>query len=102
MDQGNVSFVVNSTCVGNENRLVDCQYTVVYNCSQNEDAAISCKDECEFNCVLSYFSIRYNKYTPSGKINKKKVMNVETSYKSHVYVQCFSVFFPSLRGPPEV
>jgi len=83
LDQGNGSFVVNSTCVGNENRLVDCQYTVVYNCSQNEDAAISCKDECEFNCVLGYFSIRYHKYTPSAKKNKKKVMKVMNVEKNH-------------------
>ena len=51
-DQENGSFVLNTTCVGNESRLLDCQYTVVYNCSHDEDAGISCKDECEFSCTI--------------------------------------------------
>ena len=35
-------------CVGNESRLVDCQYTAIHNCLHSEDAGISCKAECEF------------------------------------------------------
>ena len=60
--QGNGSLVLDNTCVGNESRLVDCQYTVVSNCSLNQDAGISCKDECEFNCVLPSFSTRCHGY----------------------------------------
>ena len=33
-------------CVGNESRLLDCQYTSIHNCVHSEDAGISCKAEC--------------------------------------------------------
>ena len=48
--QGNGSVVLdNVACVGNEIRLVDCQYTANDNCSHSEDAGVSCKRECEFS-----------------------------------------------------
>ena len=41
-------------CVGNESRLVDCQYTSVHNCAHIEDAGASCKAECK--CVIHALS----------------------------------------------
>ena len=46
--QGNGSIVLDDvTCVGNESRLVDCQYTANHSCVHSEDAGISCKHECK-------------------------------------------------------
>ena len=48
--QGNGSVVLdNVACVGNESRLVDCQYTAIHNCSHSDDAGVSCKRECELS-----------------------------------------------------
>ena len=47
--QGSAPILLdNVACVGNERRLVDCQYTAIYNCAHSEDAGASCKAECEF------------------------------------------------------
>ena len=46
--QGNGSIVLDDVaCVGNESRLVDCQYNATHNCVHNKDAGISCKHECK-------------------------------------------------------
>ena len=51
--QGNGSVVLDDVaCVGNESRLVDCQYTANNNCTHTEDAGISCKAECK--CMHDY------------------------------------------------
>ena len=39
-------------CVGNEGRLMDCQYTATPNCIHGEDAGVSCKTECKYMFVL--------------------------------------------------
>ena len=47
----------------------------------------------------------YASYTPSGMKKRIKWMNecmLRKGTKVHIYVQCFSLFFPSLRGLPEV
>ena len=63
--QGNGSVVLDDVaCVGNESRLVDCQYTVIHNCSHSEDAGVSCKRECKFSehsfdeCAMQVSSIK--------------------------------------------
>ena len=49
--QGNGSVVLDDvTCVGNESRLVGCQYTANNDCTHSEDAGISCKAECK--CMI--------------------------------------------------
>jgi len=46
--QGNGSIVLDDVaCVGNETRLVDCQFTATHNCVHSEDAGASCKAECK-------------------------------------------------------
>ena len=40
-------------CVGNETRLVDCQYTATPNCIHGEDAGVSCKRECK--CMFAMY-----------------------------------------------
>ena len=35
-------------CVGNESRLVDCQYTDNHNCGHNEDIGVLCNRTCKY------------------------------------------------------
>ena len=54
--QGNGSVVLDDVaCVGDESRLVDCQYTAIHNCSHSEDAGVSCKHECKFSEYSYWF-----------------------------------------------
>ena len=54
--QGNGSIVLDDVaCVGNESRLMDCQYTANHNCLHSEDAGISCKTECKYMTINSHY-----------------------------------------------
>ena len=48
-------------CVGNESRLVDCQYTDNHNCGHNEDISVLCNRTCKhfifYSWVDSYESL---------------------------------------------
>lgn len=45
---GNSSILLNNVdCVGNESRLVDCQYTATPNCAHGEDAGVVCNRTCK-------------------------------------------------------
>ena len=46
--QGNGSIHLdNVACVGNESRLLDCQYTANHNCSHLQDVGVVCNRTCK-------------------------------------------------------
>lgn len=46
--QGNDSILLRAVaCVGNESKLVDCQYTANHNCSHLQDVGVVCNRTCK-------------------------------------------------------
>ena len=59
--QGNDSILLNDVgCVGNEKKLLDCQYTSNHNCSHLQDVGVVCNRTCKKQfCHLREYNIMY-------------------------------------------